>query len=386
MGEDLQDSKHEIVTLEDNILVVDLGSRTIYAGLSSNLTPPHCFPSVVGHCKHPFIFPSIFGKSFLVGEFALSRRGIFNLKWPIQKGIVTNWEEMERIWRYMFYEKLKIDDPTQYAVVVTEPVLNPATCREKTAELLFETFGVKGFYIVVREVMSLFEAGKGTGIVLSLGSETIRAVPVIESYVIPVGVLNLDFGGERLTTFLVDLLEQRGYRTYTSVEKLIVQDIKEGMCAVSLDYEADRDGKVHDTHVYDLPPGIPIDLNREVSQVPEALFQPVLLGEAVPGVHELVSQSLLACDKSRQKELASSIVLRGGSSKFPNFKERLTKELTTLLPDFPGLTVHIPKDRARSSWLGAALLASIPEFEQRLITKEEYELDGPKAVYKLNWK
>ena len=39
-------------------------------------------------------------KNCFVGDDAQSKRGILSMKYPIEHGIVTNWDDMENIWNH----------------------------------------------------------------------------------------------------------------------------------------------------------------------------------------------------------------------------------------------------------------------------------------------
>ena len=269
----------------------------VKAGFAGEEAPQVCFPAIVGRPRAgQTIMTGSAGKSEYIGEEAMKMKGVLDISYPIKTGIVESWEDMEKVWHHCFYNELRVDPAELKGVLVTEAPRNPKANREKMVQVLFETFNVANLYVAIQAVMSLYSAGRTTGLVTDSGDGVTHTVPVFEGFQLPHAVEKMEIAGRMLTDYLQKLLLEAGHNLTSAAEIQIVRDIKEKLCFVAQNYAEElEECKTSSTNdkQYTLPDKQEITIPGTVRiGAPELLFKPSLNGMTCKSIHDLAWSSV----------------------------------------------------------------------------------------------
>ena len=370
---------------EENIVVIDNGSQLIKAGFAVDDSPRAVFPSVVGVSRYSGIMVGMGQRDNFIGNEALIQRGNLSMYYPIEHGIVANWDDMENIWHHTFYNELCVA-PEECIVLQTEVPLNPKANKEKMTQIMFETFNIPFLHQCINPLLSLYASGRTTGLVIDSGGGVSHVVPIFKHHACTHAIQRHDIAsGRDLTEYLMKILCERGYSFTTSAEREIVRDIKEKLCYVSIDFNQELQNSGSDSNVdnnYELPDGGVITIGSERFRCTEPIFNPSLLGMSCVGLQDLVYGAVMKSDIDLRNYLLKNILLSGGNTMFPGLKERVTKEVSCLVNTGVDVKVTAPPERRLSSWIGGSILASLSDFYKICISKYDYDEYGPSIVHR----
>jgi actin-related protein len=325
-------------------------------------------------------------KSEYIGDEAMQKRGILNLQYPIAAGIVESWEDMEKVWHHTFYNELRVAPEEALGVLLTEAPRNPKANREKMVTIMFETFQVKNVYVALQAVMSLYAAGRTTGLVADAGDGVSHTIPVFEGFSIPHAVEKMEIAGRVLTDWMQKLLLGTGESLTSSAELEIVRDIKEKLCYVAQNYEQENQQAQNSSEndkQYTMPDKRVITVPAHVRMsCPELLFQPALNGKSCKSLQDLAWASVSASDVDVRKDLCKNIILSGGTTMYEGLPDRLKSEIVSLAPAGAEIRVIASADRKYAVWKGASTLASLSTFASSWVTAEDYQEHGAAVIHR----
>lgn len=255
------------------------------------------------------------------------------------------------------------------------------------AEVMFENYGFGGLIFEVQALLSLFCEGLETGLILDSGDGVSHTIPVSQGYVLDDYVQRLNVAGSHVTNYLTKLLVFAGYAFNSSADFEVVRLMKETACYVSYDIERDRKLSRETCVVnkeYKLPNKKKIRIGRERFEAAECLFDPALIGVEKPGIPDMIFDTISNSPMDCRASLYNNVLLSGGSTMFPGYPTRVTKDLKDRFKrdvmkgeDYEhDIKIRVIDSfrRKHSVFTGGSVLAQLPALAW--VTKAEYEERG----------
>ena len=369
--------------MSNNIpIIVDLGTSEIKAGFSGQEKPELCFQNYIGELKSKKNYKEN-QKMFYVSDDC--NIGNLNIHYPIEHGIFKNSEDISLIFNYIFTNlEMKEQQIKAHPLLISEPLHNPDTNREKIAEILFEKMGVPSLIFGTQPLLSLFSTSYTTGVILESGDAITQSCVSFEGYLISSSCLRYDYGGKDVTNVLKILIGKNNHNlNYTDMK--IFKNIKEKQCYLKLNKEKSEEEKISDftsiTSEFILPDGNKIELKDEKILAPEILFNNKLNFSEYPTFHEMVFSSISKADINIKNKLYNSVVLSGGNTLFKGMEQKMKNNLAKLAPQHIEIKIRMNNEPQLSCWNGGNVISSLNSFKKMLVTTNDWKEQGKKIIH-----
>jgi actin-related protein 2 len=379
-------------------IVSDNGTGFVKCGYAGENFPALIFPSMIGHplMRYEEDFKDVELKDTMVGDECAKHRAMLETSYPIENGIVKDWEGMIHLWDYTFNERMKID-PTEHNILLTEPPSNPKSNQVNMLQNMFEKYRFPAAKVSIQAMLVLYAQGLLTGVVVDSGDGVTHVVPVWEGICPPLLIKRLNIAGRHVTGHLIKLMQLRGYAFNRSADFETVRQIKEQLCYVGYDLEVEKRLALETTVLtkkYTLPDSRVIKIAKERFEAPEILFDPHMFESEQPGMANMLFNMIQEADVDLRADFYKHIVLSGGSTMYPGLPSRLEKDMRKLYLDrcLHGdekllakfkLRIEDPPRRKHMVFLGGSVLADImkdrPEF---WISQAEWAEQGENIIGK----
>lgn len=356
-------------------VIFDCGSGFTKIGYTGDKAPSAVFPTIVGRPKNG-------GKSLraAVGNVALNQdRRVADVVYPIQNGVITDWEAMESVWEYVMLTHMStaVEDTP---LLMSENPQNSKKIRERILEIIFETYKPPSVYLALKPVLSLYAHGKTSGCVLQSGDDVTHALCVKDGYAISGTVVRSMVGGRRATEHMKQALVGRSPEGAIGDERSRLLKERAGCVSANIGAESDVT-----TAPFTLPDGQIVELGKERFTCAEYNFNPQCIGASGAGFVRCITDSINLCtDVGAKRGMYENILLSGGNTMYRNTKSRLCSDLEKNLSGHSAnVSVDAPLNRKHYAWVGGSVISSLSTFRDMWITEKDYRENGASIVHRM---
>ncbi|KAM9996156.1 hypothetical protein ACTFIY_002347 [Dictyostelium cf. discoideum] len=347
----------------DKPIIIDVGTKNIRIGYGGEEKPNETLLNLIG-IPTTIKMIGVERKNYYAGSdinFINKRNHQLSLTCPMKRGIVSNWEDMEKIYSRLLYYEFKVA-PEESDILLTEPPLTSKNDHNKLIEIMFETFYTQSVSILDQSMLSFYSSSSSSsssqfenssGLVVDIGDSVTNIVPFYNGVLLKEGIVRQEFGGSDIVTYLNDTYKQYNIPIET------LYDIKEKFGYVSTFDNNISSNNNNNNNSYQLTDG-----EDDRMKCGEYLFKP--LSSSSEGIDNLIMKSInnaclsnVDCSIDIKNKLFNNILLCGGSTKFKGFIERLKIELEKKLENYSTQLINIKNNNNDySSWLGGSKISS----------------------------
>ncbi|KAE8615180.1 hypothetical protein XENTR_v10008435 [Xenopus tropicalis] len=294
-------------------------------------------------------------------------------------------------------------------IIITEPYFNFSSIQESMNEILFEEYQFQAALRINAGALSAHRYFRDNPselccIIVDSGYSFTHIVPFCRSKKKKEGIIRINVGGKLMTNHLKEIISYRQLQVMD--ETHVINQVKEDVCYVSTDFYKDMEtaklkGEENSVMVdYVLPDFSTIKkgfckpreemvfsgkttageqilrLTNERFAVPEILFHPSDIGIQEMGIPEAIVHSINNLPEEMQPHFYKNIVLTGGNTLFPGFRERVFSEVRKLTPTDFDVSVILPENPISYAWEGGKIISENDDFEDMVVTREDYEENG----------
>lgn len=351
-------------------LVIEFGTNSTRAGFIGDDRPRVVIPSA-------YTSP---GKK--AGDLnLLAREESKEITRVIEDSEIKDWEGLEILWNEAVLKRLGLgaaDAELPPLLLVESPVLWSQSTREKLCQVAFEKFKVPALFMGKAPVLTVFESGRHTGLVVDIGAGAVSITPVFDGYVLKGStVVQRGFGGDWLSRQLQLALESdlkidmaREFRSTPeivskqhaplaepSVHELskssftpsylkyhrsrLLDDLKESIVQASETAFNPADLALRPPRYFEFPSGYNRNFVLERFRIGELLFDPkkfaysdpesgAVSGQELMGLAEMAAKAVGMCDVDMRGALVGNIIVCGGGALLSGISERINTEFAKL--------------------------------------------------------
>lgn len=374
-------------------IIIDIGSGTVKAGFSGEENPKLVFNNFFGESKYKKVLHTYDNKSAnineqYIGDDCDKYLGLIKLRYPVNRGSFEKDEDILTLFNHIFLKLgLNSQEIKEHPILITEPILNPKSNREKISQILLDKLNIPAIFFASQPILSLLSTSSTSGIILESGDGVTQSCFVCEGYSIPCSYERYNYGGKDVTEYLKTMLRKRGYNFYNTSEIKLVNDIKENLCYLEpgkrTEYSNVKKSLNRKLIPYYLPDGNFISIGEERILAPEILFNPEYIGKEYLSFTDMIISSINKIDIELRKKAYESIWLSGGNTAIKDLNEKLIEELKNKF----GKTLFInilenekinPQYRC---WVGGNIISTLEIFKKMWITKNEWNENGNEILH-----